>query len=96
MAVQALLRDDAAPRLVTAAALAAPLQCGVGPAELAGRDLGECRKGAECQPDGDRRRSQARRNHEVPQAYPVHRATATWSSMKTYITTAKGLCATCQ
>lgn len=96
VAVQALLGDDAAPRLVTASALTASLESGVGTAELAGRDLGERGKGPQSQPDGDRRRSQGLRRHEAPQAYPVHRATATWSSMKTYITTAKGLCATCQ
>jgi hypothetical protein len=95
---EALVRIDTLARLVAFETVGAAFKLAMGRAEGARRDLP---RGRSEKPGGDHQEDKEAaprwpRVHPPHPTYPVRVATAMCTSMKTYITTAKGLCTTCQ
>ena len=95
---EALVRIDTLARFVAFETVAAAFKLAMGRAERARRDLPS---GRSEKPGGDHQEDKEAaprwpRVHPPHPRYPVRVATAMCTSMKTYITTAKGLCTTCQ
>ena len=97
VARQALPGRDAFLRVVAVEAARAALELGVRAAQRPGRDLGRARRER-----GDRQRGQQRTREAVapvtaaPPRVARLAATATCTTMNRYITSANGLCITCQ